>query len=386
MGAAVILVGVALMIIIHEGAHFVAAKAFGMKATEAFFGFGPTLWSIRRGETEYGVKLLPLGGYVKIIGMNPFEEVDPDDEARTYRGAPFWKKSVVVLAGIASHLVVAYLIFLAVAAVYGLPRLDDRGAPIPTTVIAGVAETLPDGSPTPAALAGVRPGDRIVEIEGRPVERWEDFTTVVAARPGGEVTLVVERDGARRTLQVELASIERPVIVDGEPLLADDGSPVTELVGFFGVSPEVETYRPGLLEAATTAAGDLAVAIRQSVVGLWQLVVNFGRVLGATIGLTSDEILEEVRPISPIGLARIAGPVERSLVLLALVNVFVAVLNIVPLYPLDGGHFAVALYEKLTGRAPDVRRLVPVAVVVFAFVISLGLIGVYLDIFKPLGR
>ena len=144
MGAVIILAGVALMIVIHEGAHFVAAKGFGMKATEAFFGFGPKLWSTRRGETEYGIKAIPFGGYVRIIGMNPFEEVPSEDEARTYRMAPFWKKSVVVLAGIASHLVMALLIFVVVAMAWGVVSTDEDGNALPTTTLAQVAETLPE--------------------------------------------------------------------------------------------------------------------------------------------------------------------------------------------------------------------------------------------------
>ena len=108
------------MVVIHEGSHFVAAKYFGMKATEAFFGFGPRLWSTKRGETEYGIKAIPLGGYVRIVGMNPFEEVAPEDEGRTYRENPFWKKSVVVLAGIASHFVVAAILMYGLTLAYGV--------------------------------------------------------------------------------------------------------------------------------------------------------------------------------------------------------------------------------------------------------------------------
>jgi len=383
VGAVIVLVGIALMIVIHEGAHFVAAKGFGMKATEAFFGFGPTLWSMRRGETEYGIKAVPLGGYVKIIGMNPFEEVDPNEEGRTYRTAPFWKKAVVVLAGIISHLVVASLLFFVVTLVFGVAVRGPDGRPVATTTIAAVSTTLPDGSPAPAAIAGVRPGDRIVSVAGVPVESWDTFTAAIAARPGAPVVIVVERDGEQIEMKATLASIERPVVRNGKVVVDDSGVPLTETVGFFGVSPEVVTRRPAVIEAVGIAGRDLWVATGQSAVGLWQLVANFGKVLGATFG-GNDEILKTVRPISPIGLARIAGPVQSALTLLALVNVFVAVLNVVPLYPLDGGHFAVALYEKVSGRTPDVRKLVPVAVVVFGFIIVLGLIGFYLDIFKPL--
>ena len=167
MGAAIMIIGVILMIVIHEGGHFVAAKAFGMKATEAFFGFGPRIWSMTRGETEYGVKAIPFGGYVRIIGMNPFEEVDPDDEGRTYRAAPFWKKTVVVLAGIMSHFVVALVLLWFVATVGGSLATDADGEVMATTVIAGVSEYLPDTTePSPAAIADARRGDDIVAVDG----------------------------------------------------------------------------------------------------------------------------------------------------------------------------------------------------------------------------
>ncbi|VAW09012.1 Intramembrane protease RasP/YluC, implicated in cell division based on FtsL cleavage, partial [hydrothermal vent metagenome] len=143
MGPAIMIIGVILMIVIHEGGHFVAAKSFGMKATEAFFGFGPKIWSMKRGETEYGVKAIPFGGYVRIIGMNPFEEVDEEDEHRTYRAAPFWKKTVVVLAGILSHFVVAIILLWVVSTVWGVVAVDDTGTVERTTTIAAVSEIIP---------------------------------------------------------------------------------------------------------------------------------------------------------------------------------------------------------------------------------------------------
>ncbi len=383
MGAAVVLVGLVLMIVIHEGAHFVAAKAFGMKATEAFFGFGPRLWSMRRGETEYGIKAIPLGGYVRIIGMNPLEEVEPGDEARTYRTAPYGRKAIVVLAGVGSHLVVAFLIFLVVALAFGVVRTDEHGAPLATTVVARVAPTMPDGSPTPASGSGIEAGDEIVAFDGVPVESWERFVELTRAHPGETVTLTVRRDGAERTVTARLARVERPVVVDGAVVTDDAGEPLTETVGFLGVTPEAAKERPGVPAAVAFAARDVGTAIVQSAVGLWQLVTNFGSLLSATFG-GNDQILGQVRPVSPIGLVRIAGPLESGLVLLAIVNVFVGVLNVVPLYPLDGGHFAVATWERITGRAPDVRRLIPVAAVVLVFLVTLGLLGVYLDIFRPL--
>ncbi len=417
MGPAVMILGVVLMVIIHEAGHFVAAKAFNMKATEAFFGFGPRIWSTRRGETEYGVKAIPLGGYVRIIGMNPFEEVAPEDEGRTYREKPFWQKSIVVLAGIASHFIVAFILFFVVALVWGVAE--------PSTTVASVSEVLViadddgDGSPfapesddvvvsyggvaiedvdplmrndggevevvverdgervtmittdtvvpTPAWLVGIEPGDRLASIDGQPIGDWAEFVTLTHERPGLEAEIVVERDG-------ELIELTTTFTVTTE----GDGE-----VGFLGVAPTLDTRRPGAAEAIGVAGSDLAQATSQSAAGLRGLVVNFGSLLGATIS-PDEEVLNEVRPVSAIGLTRVADSVEIALRLLAWVNVFVGLLNVVPLYPLDGGHFAVALYEKVRGRPADVRKLLPVAAAVFAFIVLLGILGLYFDIVSPI--
>jgi len=384
VSAVIVIIGIALMIIIHEGAHFVAAKWFNMKATEAFFGFGPTLVSTTKGETEYGVKAIPLGGYVRIIGMNPFEEIEDGDEERTYRSAPFWKKSIVVLAGIVSHLIVALLLFFTVAMVWGEVVTDENGDAVPTTTVAVVAEELPDGSATPASQSDIQEGDVIVSFNGAPITSWREFGDAASAHPGETVAIGVLRDDRPVEITATLATVQQPVVDEtGSAVRDPDGDIVTVDSGFFGISPTVARADVGLFAAIGAGFTDLWTAARQSVYGLWQMVWNFPQVLAAAFG-GSDEVLEMARPISPIGLVRISGTIESALVLLALVNVFVAVLNVVPLYPLDGGHFAVAVYEKVRGRSPDVRKLMPIAVVVFAFVVALGLLGIYFDIFKPL--
>ncbi|MFQ5554888.1 MAG: site-2 protease family protein [Acidimicrobiia bacterium] len=420
MGGFLIVIGIILMVVIHEGAHFVAAKAFGMKATEAFFGFGPRLWSIRRGETEYGVKALPLGGYVRIIGMNPFEEVPPEDEGRTYRQQPFWQKSIVVLAGITSHFVVAFGLFWLVSVFWGtmlLPSSElsptvtsvsrvlvqsDTGPdaiPLPleaadeVIAIGGVPLTqldplsddapgdlvtvtvLRSGSevalettdqvvPTPAFLAGAAVGDKVIRVDDVEIDSWVRFTEAAQARPGVLTTVVVERDGAEVALTSPLA-------------VRDLG---TGPAGFFGVAPDDSV---GPIVAVRVAVRNLGTSIDAATRGLVDLVSNFFEILGATV-TSDDAVLDESRPISVIGLVRLSGPLESSIVLLAFVNVFVGVLNVVPLYPLDGGHFAVAAYEKVRRRPADVRKLLPVAAVVFVFILMLGLLGIYLDIFNPL--
>ena len=416
MGAVIVIVGVLLMVVIHEGAHFVAAKAFGIKATEAFFGFGPRIWSVKRGETEYGIKALPLGGYVRIIGMNPFEEVAPEDEGRTYRENPFWKKSVVVLAGVASHFVVAALLIYGLVLAYGVSESTTEVDRVSTVIVRQIevddpvsldllrrdtivavdglnidlwtgSDKLPgelttvtverDGrnitlqttdrlEPAPAFLTDIEVGDRLVEMDGEPISTWDEFVDIAASRPDQRVSVIVERDGALLSFTTTLTSRE-----------TREG----KTVGFFGVSSMIVTEKVGPIIAVGEAAGTLWAATRASVEGLVGVVTNFGDLLGAAVG---DGEVPLDRPISPIGLVRISGPVEIGLQLLAFVNVFVGVLNFVPLYPLDGGHFAVAAYEKIRGRPADVRKLMPIAVAVFIFVVMLGLLAIYFDIVDPI--
>jgi membrane-associated protease RseP (regulator of RpoE activity) len=384
MGPTVMIIGFILMIIIHEGGHFLAARAFGMKVTEFFVGFGPLLWSTRRGETEYGVKLIPLGGYVRIIGMNPFEDVEPDEEGRTYRQAPFWQKSIVILAGIASHFVVALALLWFVVVAWGTFASDADGQVVRTTTISGVSEVLPaSDEPSPAALSGAEVGDTIVAVDGAPIATWEEFTDFAQANGGNEVVITVNRGGEVLDLETTLATIDRPIFEDGEIVVDAQGDPVLKESGFYGVTPEAQKESQGIFAAVPIAIGQFFDAAVQSVKGLWQMIIGFPALVVSLFG-GNDEVLETVRPISPIGLVRLAGPIESTLQLLALVNIFVGVLNFVPLYPLDGGHFAVAVYEKATGKEPNVQRLLPVAAIVFLFIVSIGLMGVYLDIFKPI--
>jgi membrane-associated protease RseP (regulator of RpoE activity) len=362
-GGLIVLFALVALITIHEAGHFVAAKAFNMKATEFFFGFGPKLWSTQRGETEYGIKAIPLGGYVRIVGMNPYEEVDAADVGRTYREKPFWQKSIVVLAGVGSHFVIAFLLFFVVASLIG------TGAA--TTTVEAVEERLDDGSRTPAAIAGLTPGDTVVAFDGVAVEGWGDLVDRISRRPGQTVDLTIERQGARETIRVTLAAIG-----EGE-----------DRRGFLGVRPVRETHRDGPLDGLRYAGSSVGEATVLSVDGLWRLVSGFGNLVVATISGDTDRI-DETRPASPIGLIRIGAETSGfglgfTLELVALVNVFVGVFNVIPMYPLDGGHFSVALYEKIKGRPADVRKLMPITAAVVAFIILLGLLAIYLDITNP---
>jgi membrane-associated protease RseP (regulator of RpoE activity) len=366
LGGAIVIVGIILMVMIHEAGHFVAAKAFGMKATEFFFGFGPRLWSTTRGETEYGVKAIPLGGYVRIIGMNPFEEVAAEDEGRTYRQARFWQKSVVVLAGVGSNFLIGFLLLWIVASWIGTPDYD-----APRLEVASVVIELDDGTPSAAAVAGIKRGDLLVAIDGVVLAGWDDVGEQLRPHPNEPVTITIERDGQLLELETTLSAQ-----VEG-----------SEVYGFLGVSPQHARSREGPIAGLGTAARQTRLLVGESARGAWALITGLGDLVTSVVG--GDELTTEARPLSPIGIARLGSETQEvgldlTLTVVAWVNIFVGLLNVLPMYPLDGGHFAVALYEKIRGRAPDVRKLVPVAAVVVIFLMLLGVLGIYLDIVDPL--
>jgi membrane-associated protease RseP (regulator of RpoE activity) len=361
------IVAIIFFVTAHEFGHFLAAKAVGIKATEFFFGFGPRLWSFRRGETEYGLKLLPLGGYVRVVGMNPLEEVAPEDRGRTYREKPFWKKSIVVLAGVGMNFLIAYLMFFGVLVADGVSELS--------TTIDEVVATFDDGRPTPAAQAGLRAGDRVAAVDGQATPDWPAVSRALGTRPGETIDLTVQRGDVEKVVTVTLASRVNP----------ETG--VT--TGFLGVAPEIVERSVGVLEAGGLAGRQLTIAVSATFEVLGRIVHpdTLARLAGAFVGNT--DVPDEIRPVSPIGVINIGSQVDELgvvpfLILLASVNVMLATLNVLPLYPLDGGHFAVALYEKLTRRQVNIRVLAPVAALVIVLFGFLGLVGIILDIVNPI--
>ncbi len=375
IGGIAAFLAIVFFVMAHEAGHFIAAKATGMKATEFFFGFGPRLFSFRRGETEYGVKALPFGGYVRILGMNSLEDVDPADAGRAYRDKKFWQKSVAVLSGVAMNFLIAYLMFFGVIVAEGVPETTSDGQPVASTTLDQVLLELDDGSPSPAAEAGLQSGDRIVELNGRPVVEWEDAASAIEQSPDQTVEIVVERDGAELTLTTQLSS-----------RIEEEG---TSPVGYLGVSPEIAFRSVGVWEAMGLAGEAFADAIGATFSFLGKMIQPASLIqLGGVFGGNTD-IPDEIRPVSPIGMVNIGTQAEslgigNLIWLLASVNVVLGTLNVLPLYPLDGGHFAVALYEKVSGRVADVRKLAPVAAVVIALVAFVGLVGVVLDLINPI--
>ena len=358
-----VFVALIAMIMLHELGHFIMAKRAGMKVTEFFFGFGPRLWSTRRGETEYGVKAIPAGGYVRIIGMSNVEEVDPADEERTYRAKPYRQRLGVAVAGSTMHFIIASVLLFIVYAAVGVPA----SRPV-------VSQVVKD---SPAATSEFRVGDRIVAINGQVVDDGEDIPRYVESHGESQLVFTVARGNQRLDIPVK----PRQVVVDGER------------VARIGVGLQAYLRTVPVPSAAAKVAVELPRFTWQTVRSLGGLfspsgLSNYGHLL------TGQGGHEDRRLLSPLGVGRVAGQAVNNgwgavLMLLFAINVFVGVFNMVPLLPLDGGHVAIATYEKIASTVKrrrvqvDVSRLLPITAAVVAAIVVLGLSALYLDIVRP---
>lgn len=379
MFVTVFIVAIALIIMIHEFGHFVTAKTFGMKAERFFIGFGPTLWSTQRGETEYGVKALPLGGFVKIAGMSPYEDYDEDQRDRTYFSKPGWQRAIVIGAGSFTHFVIAAVLLFGALAFIGQPP----GAA--DVAVTNEIESVESGSP--ADEVGLEPGEAIVAVDGEPTPDFDALRDAIAPRPGEPVELTLEDADDTREVTVTLG--EHP----------DDPEQ-----GFLGFKPT-----PDIPEARPLGVGEAAAA---TVSGEWSLpyitvvsIQGIGEALSPQ-GLASwfatfdDEERAAEGPVSLVGAGQIVaelgeqGELFGVLLMLVQLNIVLGVLNMLPLPPLDGGHFAVILVEgavnwlrRLRGRTEpffvDPAKLTPIALLVILFFGTIMLSALYLDIVSP---
>ncbi|HVD14579.1 MAG TPA: M50 family metallopeptidase [Actinomycetota bacterium] len=408
LGVLLFILALMLAILFHEGGHFATAKLFGMKVERFFLGFGRTIWSTRRGETEYGIKALPLGGFCKIAGMSPYEHdgnfleeerprrqqraaaadgttgmavaelteppapaTDPTPVERMFYSKPAWQRAIVLAAGSITHFIVALLL------IYGL--LVAVGLQINTNRIGEVVETAPNGAAAPAAAAGLRAGDRVVEVDGNAVHDFDELRSAFAGTAGRSVRLVYERDGQRHETSIV-------------PVPVRDGNQVR---GFLGVRGSLEKRRFGPVTGATESARLFWEASVGSVKGLGQIIPGL-----------SDRLQPQDQggqpsggggeggggPVGIIGIARFAGEAIAAnewvafLLLLIQFNVFVGLFNLLPIPPMDGGYLAFLAWEKVTGRAVDLRKVAPVAVVIVGLLVMLTVGLVWLDITNPIAN
>jgi membrane-associated protease RseP (regulator of RpoE activity) len=398
MSAGILLFVLAILVVvmIHESGHFLVAKAFGFKATKFFVGFGPKLWSFKKGETEYGIAAIPAGGFVKIVGMNPYEEVPPEDQPRAYPNKPIWQRALLLVAGSATHWVVAFIILFVTSMTIGFPtgRATNEIAAVETRLESPDGEVL--AADTPAALADFRPGYRIVSVDGRRTPTWTAVRDEIRSHPGEtvEFCFIADVEGAETCRKVGLATAfvnESDRIVGFCSATSASCDPVDgRRVGFLGVQPEPEFDKDGFVGAIGTAGrytGDVTVL---SVLGIGQVFdMVFGGELWAALQGEGERAFDE-GPLGIVGAGRIAGEsVERGdfLNLIGLIvgfTIFVGLMNLLPLPPLDGGHLAVLAWEKVTGRAVDIRKLIPIAAAVISFFVILFLAVLYLDLARPI--
>lgn len=397
--------GLVAMIFLHELGHFLMAKRAGMKVTEFFLGFGPKIWSFRRGETEYGIKVIPAGAYVKIIGMHNLDEVAPEDEGRTYRQKPFRDRLGVAVAGSAMHFIQALVLIFVMLVFVGA-----QGGALFTKAsgpLNGRVEDVLKGSP--AARAGLHEGDVITKLDGHRITSEGDFTRYVGHRPGQRVTVTFERHGQSRTIDAKIGR-----------------DPDHHSVGRLGIryAPTHPVQKVGALEAVPRTFHEFGAVAVGSVEGLAKAfspsaLSNFGHQL--TSGEQSDKGVQVTNPkgshssqssqhakgsssgndnsnrlLSIYGVFKITTSAAHSngisavLGLFILINVFIGLFNLLPLLPFDGGHVVIACYEKVQEWRlhrrryfADVVRLLPLTYVVVVLLAGLFVTTLYLDIAKP---
>lgn len=411
---ALIMVSVGL----HEVGHMLPAKLFGVRVPQYFVGFGPTIWSTTRKETEYGLKWFPLGGYVRLLGMYPpradgdqprtrlaefadgareseWSEITQEDVAnsRLFYQKKTWQKLIVMAGGPTMNLLIAFVLLLGVTAGYGVYRAQPTIAYVQQCIIADSARTecLASDPKTPAAQAGLQVGDRVVSFNGVKIESYAQLSSLIRANSDGPAKIVVDRAGQTLSL---------PEIHTGIGDLPDNLDPShTVRAGWLGISPEQVLTKGGPAEVLS----DMWTMTQQSVVALVQLPVKVWDVM---VGILTGQPRDVYDPISIVGASQVAGEVVASAdfpvagkvatfaSLLASVNLFLALFNFIPLPPLDGGHIAGAIYEwlrrqgaKLTRRKDpgyfDTAKLLPIAYGVGGFLLLSGVVLILADIISP---
>ncbi|HEY0932805.1 MAG TPA: M50 family metallopeptidase [Trebonia sp.] len=389
LGWLIFLVALLTSVMLHETGHFVMAKRFGMKCTRYFIGFGPTVWSTFRGETEYGIKALPLGGFVKIVGMTSMDEVDPEDEPRSFRQAPGWQRLIVLAAGSFMHFVIAAVLIFGLALGIGIENDNTtqlgtvaKCVPVSAQALTSGAACAKGDAQSPALLAGLKVGDQVTSFNGAPVSSWTQLTgEIVKVKAGQPVTLTVQRDGRPVTLHLT------PANVPGHG-------------GYLGIAATTVFQRQSLLASVKYVGTGFSQVITGSASALAKLPAAIPQLFAKDRSSTAAGNVSSV-----VGAARATGQavaanvgweykVSFILLLIASLNIFVGVFNLLPLLPMDGGHVAVVIWERIRAgfarlrRRPDpglvdYRKLVPLSFSIFLVLVVFGMMLILADIVNP---
>ncbi|MEV3858343.1 site-2 protease family protein [Streptomyces sp. NPDC050095] len=422
LGIVVFVVGLLVSIAWHELGHLSTAKLFGIRVPQYMVGFGPTIWSRKKGETEYGIKAIPLGGYIRMIGMFPpgedgriearstspfrsmvedaraaaFEELQPGDETRLFYTRKPWKRVIVMFAGPFMNLVLAVGLFFTVLMGFGVTQQTNTVESVSPCVIQASAnrDTCKASDPkSPAQQAGLRAKDKIVSFNGVPTDKWNTLSDEIRESAGKTVPIVVERDGQQKTLTAKIATNQ--VAKKDSSGQITDGYVKAGFLGFTAATGVVQQDFGDSVTWMTDRVGDAVdsiVALPAKIPALWDAA--FG-----------DGPREQDSPMGVVGAARVGGDIAAldipatqklamSLMLVAGFNLSLFLFNMLPLLPLDGGHIAGALWESLRRnlarvfRRPDpgpfdVAKLMPVAYVVAGIFVCFTILVLIADVVNP---
>ena len=423
VGIVLFVLGVLISVALHEMGHMLPAKAFGMKVTQFFVGFGRTVWSTRRGETEYGIKAIPAGGFVRIIGMLPpgkgqdptkvrkantgpiqslvenarsaeYETISPEDDGRLFYQKVWWKKLIVMASGPLVNVVIAFVLFGGLYMLYGTPVAQTTVSTVTDCVIpanqaSADRQCTDTDKVSPAKVAGFQVGDKIVSFNGTQISSWDQLTPLIRANTDKPATIVVERNGAQKTLQTNTIVNQVQESATSDKLVS---------VGFLGISPTEKVERQSF-GFVVDQMGKLTVSTVQALGKFPEKLVGVAK---SIVGGQRDQD----SPMSVVGASRVAGEIASSnldvgakfaslIMLLASLNLFLALFNFIPLLPLDGGHMIGAIWEgirrgfaKLFGRPDpgyvDVAKLLPIAYVAASAIVVMGVLLVIADIVNPI--
>jgi len=353
-------------VVLHELGHFLLARKGGMRASEFFVGFGPRIWSVKRGETEFGIKAILAGGYVKTPGMTNLEDdIPPELESRTFRAQSYGRRARMILAGPFTNLLLALLSFCALFMFYNEKVYKDTGTP-----------TVTVGTTGPAVAAGLRTSDQIVTVDGQSFTTIENVVAYVKAHPGATVSLGVVREGVAQTIPVTLAAT----------------NPAGDAVGFLGVSfggVESQIAR-NPLQAVGRGFGEVGYETKETVLGIGRIFSPSGivKLFDTVTGQRKDDPTQ--RASSVVGIGKESSTVfrtgfENSLYLFGALNLALGLFNLLPIIPFDGGHFVIATYERLRSRRDkpyrvDFAKVVPFFAPLMAVVAFVVLSSFLLDI------
>ena len=389
LGVLAFVVALLTSVMIHEAGHYLTAKKFGMKVTEFFLGFGQKIWSTQRGETEFGLKAIPAGGYCKIVGMSPREELSPADADRAFIKGSIAQRLIVLGAGSFLHFVIGFVLLLTLFAGVGVTSVTNQVEKVSDCVPQTATEVCSATStPSPAKNAGVLAGDKLVKINDKEFTVWSDAVAVIRANAGKSINLTINRNGQEIPVQVTPATR----MVDGKA------------VGVLGVINQIGTVRFNPIVATQKSVKFGGDILNNSVTSLIKLPAKIPDLLAQTFG---GKTRDPEGLVGVVGVARVSGETASTakltfnekiatfVLIVASLNIFVGMFNLLPLLPLDGGHMAVAIADGIRNflarrrglpkPAPiDVERLTPITMIVFAFMAGLSIVLLAADIFNPI--